>query len=204
MRFLFLFVGCLLLPVHLAAGEAPALDRLAGALTGTFSSADQARGDKNFRDVTLHVALIWTDRADGPWLYAEQALTDAPDHPYRQRIYQLAARPDGALECHIFDLPDPIAATGAWKDPTRFAQLDPTALKPQAGCTLTFQAQIDGSFKGGTLGKDCVNTLPGVRYATTEATATPKEVILWERGYNANDVQIWGSLHGGYVFKRVE
>ena len=204
MRFLFLLAGCLILSIRLAAAEATALERLAACLTGTFSSAEQARGDQNFRDVTLQAAPIWTERPDGPWLYAEQALTDAPDHPYRQRIYQLAARTDGALECRVFELPDPIVATGAWKDPTRLAKLTPADLTIHAGCILILRAQPDGSFKGGTAGKDCANALRGARYATTETTVTPNGVITWERGYNASDTQVWGSIHGGYHFKRIE
>ena len=204
MRRPFLILACLSLLAARAAAEPTALERLAACLTGTFSCADQARGDQNFRDVTLHVAPIWTDRPDGPWLYAEQALPNAPDHPYRQRIYQLATRPDGTLESRIFDLPDPIAATGAWKDPTRLARLTPADLTTHEGCTLILHAQPDGSFKGGTEGKGCVNTLHGASYATTEITLTAKETIIWERGYNASDTQIWGSTHGGYIFKRIE
>lgn len=204
MRLFILMTGCLLLNSGLSAVESSALDRLAACLSGTFSSADQARGDQNFRDVTLHVVPLWVGRSDGPWLYAEQALTDAPDHPYRQRIYQLAARTDGALECRVFELPDPIAATGAWKDPARLTMLDPAGLTTHVGCTLILRALTDGSFKGGTAGKDCANTLRGASYATTETTVSPRETMTWERGYNASDTQVWGSIHGGYIFRRIE
>lgn len=204
MRFSLLIIVCLFAATRFTAAEPTALDRLAACLAGAFSSADQARGDRNFRDLTLHVAPIWTDRNDGPWLYAEQALTDAPDHPYRQRIYQLAARADGALECRVFDLPDPIGATGAWKEPARLARLKPADLATHDGCTLVLRVQPDGSFKGGTGGKGCASTLQGASYATTEATITAKETALWERGYNASGTQVWGSVHGGYAFKRIE
>lgn len=204
MRLPLLLAACLLFNAGFAAAESTATERLAACLTGSFSSAAQARGDQNFRDVTLYVAPIWIDRTDGPWLYAEQALTDAQDHPYRQRIYQLATRTGGALEFRVFDVPDPIAATGAWKDPARLGKLSPADLAPHEACTLILREQPDGLFKGGTEGKGCINTLRGASYATTEITITPKETITWERGYNATDTQVWGSLHGGYVFKRIE
>jgi hypothetical protein len=180
----------------------PILDRLVTYLTGNFSTADQARGDQNFRDITLHVIPIWTDRTDGPWLYGEQILTEIPDHPYRQRIYQIIARPDGAIAIRLFDPPDPIAITGAWKDPALLAKLTPTSLSTCEGCNLILRVQPDGSFKGGTEGKACLNTLRGASYATTEITVSELETVTWERGYNASDIQVWGSTRGDFVFKK--
>src|SRR5260221_1423543 len=121
MRPVLSLLASLLLLTGRALAEPSALEHLTVFLTGTFSNTDQARGDQNFRDTTLHVAPIWRDRTDGPWLYSEQALTDGLEHPYRQYIYQLATRADNALEVRIFELPDPIAATGAWKDSVRLA-----------------------------------------------------------------------------------
>lgn len=201
MRSLPLF-ACLLLLATRALAEPTALERLATCLTGSFSSADQARGDQNFRDVSLHVAAIWTNRSDGPWLYCEQSLTDIPDHPYRQRIYQLATRPDGAIEARIFDLPDAIAATGAWKNPALLDKLSPTSLSAQRGCTLILRVQPDGSFKGGTEGKGCPSTLREASYTTVEMTVSDQQIVQWDRGYNASNTQVWGSVHGGYIFKK--
>jgi hypothetical protein len=202
MRSTLLLAGLLLLLPRVLA-ESPAPSTLAACLTGTFTSADQAQGDQNFRDLTLHVVPVWTDRSDGPWFYYEQSLTDAPDHPYRQRLYQLAARPDGAFEIRIFDLPDAVALTGAWKNPSLLAGLNPASLTPQPGCILVLRRQPDGSFKGGTEGKACANTLHGASYATTEITVSERQTITWERGYNAGDTQVWGSSHGGYIFKKI-
>jgi hypothetical protein len=202
--FISYFVLLLLLSERCLA-EPSTLEHLKIFLTGTFTSAEQARGDRNFRDVTLHVAPIWPDRTDGPWLYVEQALTDAPAHPYRQRVYQLAARPDGALESRVFELLDPIGLTGAWQNPTRFERLEPaTSLNARAGCTVVLYWQSDGTFKGGTEGQGCTSTMQGASYATSEASIGPTELITWDRGYNAAGIQVWGSLHGGYVFNRIE
>jgi len=196
-----LLAGLLLLTGRMLA-EPSALEHLSVFLTGTFSNTDQARGDQNFRDAMLHITPIWTDRTDGPWLYLEQALTDAPEHPYRQSIYQLAARADGALEVRIFELPDPVAATGSWKDPALLARLTPASLTPREGCVLILRLGPNGSFKGGTEGKGCSNTLRGASYSTTETTITYQQLITWERGYNAAGTQVWGSVHGGYEFKK--
>jgi CpeT protein len=204
MRIFPLLVVCLLTADRLSAAEPTTLERLTACLTGKFSTAEQARGDQNFRDVILHAVRIWPDRADGPWLYVEQALPDAPAHPYRQRIHQLGARTDGSLELRVFELSDPIGFTGAWQDPSRFAKLDPTSLIGRPGCSVVLHPQPDGSFKGGTEGRGCASTLHGASYATSEATISPRQVITWDRGYNAAGTQVWGSTHGGYVFTRVE
>ena len=204
MRLSFLLVLNLILLAGRASAEPTTLERLAALLPGTYSTADQARNDQNFRNVTLHIVRLWPDRSDGPWLYLEQALTDAPEHPYRQRIYQLAPRADGSLEARIFELSDPIGLTEAWKVPARFAKLDPAKLVPCAGCTLIFHVQADGSFKGGTEGRDCASNLRGASYATTETSVNPRQIITWERGYNAGGVQVWGSILGGFIFRKVE
>ena len=69
-----------------------ALRALATAMTGNFTSAEQAKADPDFKVIHLHIAPIWTERTDGPWLYMEQAAASSLDKPYRQRIYHLHAR----------------------------------------------------------------------------------------------------------------
>lgn len=180
-----------------------AAERISTLLTGTFTSADQALADKNYRNTTLHSVRIWPDRSDGPWLYVEQALADALDQPYRQRVYQLAATADGTLETRIFTLDDPIKATGAWRKTVPLADLTSTHLTFTEGCTVYFRAMPDGSFLGSTRGDGCPSDLRGATHATTEATLTSDRIIWWERGFNASGRQVWGSATGGYVFKRV-
>lgn len=179
-----------------------ALDRVATLLTGTFSSADQALADRNYRHAVLHAVRIWPERADGPWVYVEQALPEALDQPYRQRVYQLAASADGSLEVRIFTLDDPIKATGAWQKPAPLATLTPDRLAFNEGCTVFFRAMPDGAFVGSTRGDGCASDLRGATHATTDATLSSDKIVWWERGYNASGRQVWGSATGGYVFKR--
>lgn len=203
-RFLFLAALAVLAARALAADTAStlALDRLATLLTGTFSSADQALADKNFRHAVLRAVRIWPERADGPWIYVEQALPEALDQPYRQRVYQLATAADGALEVRVFTLDDPIKATGAWQKHAPLADFTPDHLTFNEGCTLFFRAMPDGSFVGSTRGNGCASDLRGATHATTDATLTSEAIVWWERGYNASGRQVWGSATGGYIFKR--
>lgn len=105
-------VGCgLTHPASDAPAEADSDEgaaRLATLMTGHFSSAAQAAADTaNYFDIRLHVARVWTARADGPWLYVEQAAAETPGEPYRQRVYRLSRRADGAYESAVYTLPDP-------------------------------------------------------------------------------------------------
>lgn len=203
MRRIIIWIG-LILMAPVARAEPTALEHLAVFLTGTFSNAEQARGDQNFRNITLHITPIWSGRSDGPWLYLEQALADAPTHPYRQAIYQLVSQSERTVEVRLFDLPDPVAATGSWKDATRMEKWNPSDLAARPGCTLIMRLQPGGLFKGGTEAKGCASSLRGASYSTVEATVSNLEIILWERGYNDAGAQVWGSIHGGNAFKRVE
>lgn len=180
-----------------------ALERLASLLAGSFSSAEQAAADKNYRNVVLHVVRIWPERTDGPWLYVEQALAEAVDQPYRQRVYQLARRPDGSFESRVFTLADPVAATGAWRKATPLADLTPAALTLRDGCTVFLHAMPDGSFVGRTEGNGCASELRGAAYATSEVTLTASEMVSWDRGFNSAGKQVWGAPTGGYRFKRL-
>jgi CpeT protein len=198
------FIASLLLLTSSGRAEPSALDHLYVFLTGSFSSADQARGDQNFRAASLHVTPIWTDRTDGPWLYLEQALSDAPAHPYRQLVYQLGLYGDETLAVRIFELPDLLAATGAWKDPARLAHLTPANLVQREGCTLVLRLQAGGTFKGETEGRGCASSLRGASYSMVETVISNLQIITWERGFNSAGAQVWGSIHGGAVFKRVE
>lgn len=197
-------IAWLLLCTCRALAEPTTLEHLVVFLCGSFSSADQARGDQNFRATSLHITPIWTERSDGPWLYLEQALAEAPAHPYRQLIYQLATRPDHSLVARTFELPDPVAATGAWKDPALLAKLAPANLVPREGCTLILRLQPGGTFKGGTEGMGCASSLRGASHSTIETVISNLQIMTWERGYNAAGTQVWGSIHGGHVFKRNE
>jgi hypothetical protein len=201
--FFIIFIGGLLLTQKIIA-EPSSSERLATAMIGTFSTANQALVDQDLHNITLHIIRTWSDRADGPWLYVEQALTDASEHPYRQFIYQLAPRKDGRIGVHILNLPDPIAATGAWKNPHLIDKFSPANCTLQRECTLIIQALPDGTFMGNTSGVGCPSSLRGASYATTELLVSARQLKIWDRGYNTQGTQVWGSVSGGYLFKKLE
>ena len=202
--------------LHLAACQAPtptdpidgdpALESLASVMVGSYSSAEQAKNDPEFRDIRMHIARVWPTRQDGPWLYVEQAAAGSLDKPYRQRIYRLvlstdSKRSEGTIESLVFELPgDPLAFSGAWMNSSLFDSIRVSDLLPRDGCTI-YLGQVDHlSWQGETGTDSCPNSLRGASYATTQMTITPTEVRLWDRGFDKDGKQVWGAVKAPYQF----
>lgn len=183
-------------------------ESVAGLLVGSYSSAEQAKADKDYREILLHMSRIWPARPDGPWLYVEQALASEPNRPYRQRVYQVAvtANPDaapGTIESRVFELPgDPLGFAGAWREPGRFDAITVEQLVPREGCSVYLVPNSDGSWSGGTDGTGCSSALRGATYATSEVTLGATELRSWDRGFDKDGKQVWGAEKGAYVFRR--
>lgn len=199
-------LGCATAP-H--GGSKPTSD-VASVLIGHFTSAAQAKADPEFFEVHLHMAEIWPERGDGPWIYVEQAMATALDKPYRQRIYRLVDRSAGPaapkVESQVFELPNAMERIGAWKDPTRFAGDSPEALIAREGCAITLTPAADGSdgvWSGSTEGDLCLSSLRGAKYATSEVWLTRTMLRTWDRGFDAAGAQVWGAKKGPYIFDRV-
>jgi hypothetical protein len=199
--------GCASAPATDASVDGVAA--VTGMLVGSYSSLEQSQADKDFREITLHMATIWPDRAGGPWIYVEQALASEPLRPYRQRVYQVALseNPDaapGTVESRVFELPgDPLAFAGAWREPARFDVITVESLVPRAGCTVFLVPNSDGSWSGGTDGTGCSSALRGATYATSEVTLTADELRSWDRGFDKDGKQVWGAEKGPYIFRRL-
>lgn len=179
------------------------LERLAGFLEGSFSSRRQAEADSDFYDIRLHAVRIWRERSDGIWLYVEQAQASQLDAPYRQRIYKLAEN-DGLLTSEIFTFPEPSVFAGAYRQPALFDRLDPQTLQSREGCIVVIAALADGTFSGRTNDRDCRSNHRGAAYAAAEVLISATQMISWDRGFDQEGRQVWGSTKGGYVFDKIE
>ncbi len=198
------------------------LQALVTRMSGSFTSAEQAAADPEYRVILLHMTPIWpevTARTGEHWLYVEQAAAGAEDKPYRQRVYRVRAYISGAIEPYLFlsevyTLPgDPIAFAGAWKDPARLSALTPGGLTLRDGCGLVLrepwldamfdEKSKDSCFRGSTLGRGCPSDLRGAAYATSEAAIFADRLETWDQGFDATGKQVWGATKGPYVFKRL-
>jgi hypothetical protein len=167
-------------------------------MTGSFSSAEQAAADSTFFDIRLQVVPIWQNRTDGIWLYVEQAAATMVTKPYRQRIYQLTEQGDQFVST-IYTFQNPLQKAG--NIPT-IERLTPDSLATRKGCEVILTRKNKKTFEGSTIAKKCPSELRGAAYATSEARIQKDGMITLDRGYNSQDVQVWGSQRGGYVFKK--
>lgn len=180
-----------------------AVSEVARCLIGSFSSEAQSKSDAEFFDVRLHMAAIWTSRTDGPWIYVEQAMATTLDKPYRQRVYRLIDRGDGSVESFVYELPNPAERVGAWSNPSLFDADSPDGLVPRAGCSIVLQKSGD-VWRGSTNERDCESSLRGASYATSEVTLRADGLDSWDRGFDANEKQVWGAKKGPYQFRRLQ
>lgn len=179
------------------------LDGVIALMSGSFSSAAQAAEDESYSDIRLEMVPIWTERSDARWLYVEQATAAALDKPYRQRVYRVSRRDDGAIVSAVYELPgDALNFAGAWRDPARFHSFGPDELSPREGCEVILTRVGKSEWTGSTVEDRCKSTLRGASYATSEVTLSAAGIDSWDRGYNDGGEQVWGAEAGPYKFLR--
>ena len=179
------------------------LDRLAGWMTGSFSSEQQSIADSAFFDIRLHMAPIWTDRTDGHWLYVEQAAASTLDQPYRQRVYHVTQVDDTTFRSAVFAFDEPLRFAGAWQEAHPLSALTPDSLEVRTGCAIVLHREGDSAFVGSTIDRECESSLRGATFATSEVRITAGAVESWDRGFDAEGSQVWGAEKAGYIFDRL-
>jgi CpeT protein len=180
------------------------LKRLGEMMTGYFSSEDQAKADTDYFDIRLKMVRIWNNRTDGYWLYVEQAVADYEAKPYRQRVYRVSQIDNDLFESRIYKINEPLRFAGAWKDKFPLSNLTPDSLEYKKGTLIVLIAKDDSTFAGSTIGKECPSDLRGAKYATTDVIINEQGLDTWDRGYDENNLQVWGPTKAGYIFKLIE
>lgn len=180
------------------------LATLVSYMTGSFDSGEQAKADPTYFDIRLHMTPIWTTAGgeSAKWLYIEQAMANQLAKPYRQRIYRVSSLGGGRFTSEVFELPgDPLTFAGSWKNPEAFANLKPDMLTAREGCIINLTDKKE-SFVGSTHAQDCISTLRGAAYATSEVVISADQLVSWDRGFDAQGKQVWGATKGGYIFRK--
>lgn len=180
------------------------INALVNMLEGSFSSEEQSNNDSDYFDIRLHMKKIWTDRADGKWLYAEQSVAQYPDNPYRQRVYKITQTGSNSFESEVFTLNDPLRFTGEWQKENPLSDLIPDSLTSREGCTVYLTLINDTTFQGSTKDNNCPSERSGAKYATSEVIITKDGITSWDRGFDESGKQVWGAVKGGYIFRRID
>ena len=200
MKILFAFLFTLLITV--VSYPQSDIDLLVKWMTGSFSSEEQASQDTNYFNIELEMVQIWENRADGPWIYVEQAVAGYKDKPYRQRVYQLKKESDGKIESIVYTIPYPLRFAGDYKKNIALSGLIPDSLVLREDCKVVLYMADAGCFEGSTVDNKCNSNLRGALYATSEVVIKEDRLICWDRGFDENDKQVWGVEKGGYIFMK--
>ena len=180
------------------------LTELKNRMAGAFSSEAQSKTDTDYYNIQLHMAPIWTERKDGYWLYVEQAVAKALQRPYRQRIYHVYKQDDTTLVSKVFEINAPIRFAGAWSNMALLKDITVDSLIDRQGCAISLHKNNEGNFSGATPGKECLSSLRGAMYATSEVVIYSDKLVSWDRGWNKEGKQVWGAEKGGYHFIKVK
>jgi hypothetical protein len=190
---------------HQPSAPTPSADPLAHAaslMTGHFDSSEQARTTPGYLDITLSMQPLWPGRDPGVhWLYVEQATAEAPDKPYRQRVYRLSMNDAGDVVSEVFLLAEPDRYIRGWETGA-LAALTEDKLERRPGCEVYLQP-VAGGFRGATRGQACESTLRGARWASAEVELDAMGMSSWDRGFDGEGKQVWGAMSGPYRFRRL-
>ncbi|MFC7331973.1 chromophore lyase CpcT/CpeT [Rhodocista pekingensis] len=185
------------------AARADESQTLAALLTGSFSTAQQAAGDPQVPLLRRQVTPIWPRRHDGPWLYVEEAPEADRGRPARQRIVQIRFAPErGGVELRSYRLPDPAAAVGAWRDPSRLKELMPEQLDRIAGCEVVLYRRGEWNFSGNTVGTDCADPDGRAAYLIIQMSVQSAFTRVWERGFTGAGEAVRDTVEGGFRFDK--
>ncbi|OSZ82844.1 hypothetical protein CAP35_06155 [Chitinophagaceae bacterium IBVUCB1] len=176
------------------------LQTLKERMEGNYSSKEQAAADSNYFNIVLHMKQIWAEDKDGYWLYVEQAMAQMPQKPYRQRIYHVYRQDNETLVSKVYEMKEPMRFAGAWKDAAKLGSLSKDSLIDRQGCAIYLKKNKAGDYYGSTPGKECLSSLRGATYATSEVVVNKDRLVSWDRGWDAADKQVWGAEKGGYIF----
>ena len=172
-------------------------------ITGVFSTEEQSKLDTTFDNVRVYTKLIRKDKNGIYWVYTEQG-EFLYYKPYRQRVYQLAIV-DGKILQRIYYI----------KNQENFSYFNPKSIKSitskdiylKPGCDLEITTIaypiLKGVYGGKTNDTNCIATFRGSSYTTTDFMVYKNKIHSWERGWDKNGKQVWGSSKGHYIYKKI-
>jgi hypothetical protein len=175
------------------------LELLKSYMSGSFSSEVQSQNDSDFYNIHLHMQPIWEQSKDGFWLYVEQAIISSLDKPYRQRIYHVSIVSDSLIRSEVFEMKSPLRFAGAYKDVSKLKNVTIDSLEARTGCAILLRKK-DNYFVGSTHKQDCMSTLRGASYASSEVSIFRDKLVSWDRGWDTSGKQMWGAVKSGYEF----
>ena len=178
----------------------PKAMEVARLLSGKFSSEAQSKSNPSYFNIHLASCLVSAPDYGELVLYVEQAAGTSLNQPYRQRLYVITADEE-IVRSEIWA---PAVAT-AWIgtcDAPGVVDVPEGAFSTRQGCDVWLTSNGQG-YVGSTKGEGCASSLSGASYATSEVTLSDTMLRSWDRGFNAQGLQVWGATMGPYDFDRL-
>jgi len=180
------------------------LNRLVQLLCGSFTNDEQA-----FENPPLYAHINVTVRPlphlGAGLLLLEQAYAIAPTQPYRIRVLQACEAGD---ELHVRNhaLKDAERFWGATLEPEKLVGIGSGDLQLLEGCTYVVSPKGDGFCGEVEPGCRCMVERKGrTSYLVSRFEIDQAGMSTIDRGHDpATHEQIWGSLAGPFLFRRVE
>jgi hypothetical protein len=124
----------------------------------------------------------------------------ALEKPYRQRVYHVSILNDTTIVSKVFEMKSPLRFAGAYKNVDLLKSLTADSLEAREGCAIMLHTKSNGTFVGSTNQQDCLSSLRGASYATSEVVISKEKLVSWDRGWDATGKQMWGAVKSGYQF----
>lgn len=176
------------------------LQKLNKIMAGEFNSEQQSKNDSDYFHITLKMKPIKPLQPNGYWFYVEQSMAKAQEKPYRQRVYHLYIQDDTTIVSKVYEIKSANQYINGWKDDNKLKTINTDSLIDRQGCGIYLHKIKRNTFAGSTPNKECLSSLRGAAYATSEVIVFKDKLISWDRGWDKNDKQVWGATKGGYIF----
>ncbi len=178
------------------------VDAVVEHLTHTMDTTAQAQRNPRFVGVRMTTCPIQvtgqTADASVIYLYQEQALTERIESPYRQRFLQITLSEDATrVESRTFKPPTPETWTGLCQ------QANPSVNASDMGelvCVVSLRPSALG-YVGSTPNEGCPINLRGAVRLTNTIVLHQAGMDTWDRGFDENDVQVWGAESEPYQYR---
>lgn len=180
------------------------VNHLVGVMDTSAQSAADGRAD--VRMTTCKVSLSDPkargkgNRPDSVYLYQEQALTKSLDSPYRQRFLQIST--GNEQETVISQSYKPISPQ-QWNgfcdrpEPKRVVN---SADISQPICSVFLKRKVN-IYVGKTPSDGCPTKFRGAVKITNLVILHSQGMDTWDRGFDAEDNQVWGAKNESYQFR---
>lgn len=178
------------------------VDAVAAHLTRTMDTTDQAERSPHFVGVQMTTCAVRVSEQSAEpstiYLYQEQALTASIENPYRQRFLQITLSEDTTqVESRTFKPVTPEVWTGLCQQAT------PVVNASDLGnlvCIVSLRPSSLG-YVGQTPDEGCPVNLRGAVRLTNTIVLHQNGMDTWDRGFDANGVQVWGAESEPYEYR---